>query len=124
VRRLVAALGLPMTVAVCLNCGEFKHGAFNPCLKCKYTPNDDESLTKHLLVTDHYHSAESLKAISDRVKSGQPIHFDPATLREAWVSKKQLDEETKQLKRGCTLILLVVGVVILSGVLVAAYFLS
>jgi len=41
-----------MTVAVCLKCGEFKHGAFTICLKCRYTPDDDESLTRHLLVTD------------------------------------------------------------------------
>ena len=48
-----------MTVAVCLKCGEFKHGAWTPSLKCGYEPSDDESYTKHLLVTDHYLSPGS-----------------------------------------------------------------
>jgi hypothetical protein len=86
-----------LTIAVCLHCGELKHGAFKRCPKCGYTPNDDESLTKHLLVTDHFHRRETLEAIAARVKSGQPIEFDPEALREAWVSKEQLDAETKQL---------------------------
>jgi hypothetical protein len=90
-----------LTVAVCLRCGGFKHGAFNPCPKCGYTPDDDESLTKHLLVTDHYHSREALEAIAARVKAGEPATFDPQLLRAAWVSKAELDATTKRLDRGC-----------------------
>ena len=93
-----------MTVAVCLNCGELKHGAWASHLKCGYTPDDDESLTKHLLVTDHYHSREMLEAIAARVKSGEPVEFDPETLQAAWVSKEQLDAETKRLGRGCMIV--------------------
>ena len=80
---------------MCLRCGEFKHGAFNPCLKCGYTPDDDESLTKHLLVTDHYHSRETLAAIAARIKNGEPVTFDPESLKAAWVSKAELDAGTR-----------------------------
>jgi hypothetical protein len=90
-----------VTVAVCLRCGEYKHGAFNRCRSCGYTPDDDESLTKHLLVTDHFHSRESLAAIAARVKAGEPVEFDPQTLQQAWVSKAALDAESERLRRGC-----------------------
>jgi hypothetical protein len=90
-----------MTVAVCLQCGAFKHGAFNRCRKCGYTPNDDESLTKHLLVTDHYLSRDELEGVSAKVKQGERIQFAPETLKQAWVSKKLLDAQMKKLNRGC-----------------------
>jgi hypothetical protein len=90
-----------MTAAVCLRCGAFKLGAFTPCVKCGYTPDDDESLTKHLLVTDHFHSREELEAIAARVKAGEVIEFDPQTLRAAWVSKAQMDAESKRVRRAC-----------------------
>jgi hypothetical protein len=111
-----------LTVAVCLKCGAFKHGAFNPCPKCRYTPDDDESLTRHLLVTDHYHSRETLEAIAARIKAGEPIEFDPESLRAAWVSKAQLDAETKRLGRGCQIgcgVLLVLTIA--AGVLAVAW---
>jgi len=107
-----------MTVAVCLNCGELKHGAFNPCLSCGYEPNDEESLTKHLLVTDHYHTRETLEAISERVKAGEPITFDPDALKAAWVSKAQLDAQMRQLNRGCLAVLAAIIAIAVIGVLV------
>ena len=90
-----------MTVAVCLRCGAFKHGAFNPCRACGYTPDDDESLTKHLLVTDHFHSREVLEAIAARVKAGEPVTFDPESLQSAWVSKAEMDAAARRFNRGC-----------------------
>jgi hypothetical protein len=110
-----------MTIAVCLKCGGFKHGAFNPCPKCGFTPDDDESLTKHLLVTDHYLGRDDLEAISTRVKAGDPIQFPAEMLKAAWVSKAVLEAETKRLKRGCLIVclallvfLVVAGVVFLA----------
>lgn len=97
-----------MTVAVCLKCGEFKHGAFTRCEACGYEPDDDESLTKHLLVTDHYHNRETLEAIAARVKAGEPITFDPQTLEAAKVSKKDLDASMKRVRRGCILALMLI----------------
>jgi hypothetical protein len=107
----------PVIVGVCLKCGEFKHGAINLCRKCGYTPDDDESLTKHLLVTDLYHSREMLEAIAARVKAGESITFAPETLQAAWVSKAAMDAETKRIGRRCMVVAgiilaLVVGYVV------------
>ena len=106
-----------MTVAVCLRCGAFKHGAFNPCGNCGYAPDDDESLTKHLFVTDHFHSRETLEAIAARVKAGEPLTFDPETLKRLWVSKAQMDAAMERLghmlKIGCCVYLALVGAVAL-----------
>ena len=90
-----------MTAAVCLRCGALKHGAFVRCPKCRYSPDDDESLTRHLLATDHFLSREQLEAISERVKTGMPVEFPSEMLEAAWVSKEQVDAEQKQLGRGC-----------------------
>ena len=107
-----------MTLAVCLHCGAFKHGAFSPCPSCRYTPDDDESLTRHLLVTDHYHSREELEAIANRIKAGEPITFDPDTLKAAWVSKAQLDAQMRQLNRGCLAVLAAIIALAVIGVVV------
>jgi hypothetical protein len=72
-----------MTRAVCLNCGEFKFGAFNECQNCGYRPDNPEQQAKHLLVTDHYRSPEELDQISKKVKAGEPLVFDPAAVEEA-----------------------------------------
>lgn len=106
-----------MTKAVCLKCGELKFGAFLPCPQCRYRPDDDESLTKHLLVTDHYHSHETLETIAARVKAGKPIEFDPESLKAAWVTKSQLDAETKRLGRGCLAWALIAAAIVLGLVL-------
>jgi len=113
-----------MTIAVCLKCGEFKRGAFTPCRKCGYLPDDDESLTKHLLVSDHYHSRAALQAIADRVKSGQAINFDPETLKQAWVSKQEMDAETKRLGWGCSVVFAVAIAAVVAVVLIVAYLIS
>jgi hypothetical protein len=109
-----------VTIAVCLRCGEFKHGAFTTCSKCDYLPDDDESLTKHLLVSDHFHTEETLKAIAARIKSGEPVTFDPESLQAAWVSKAALDRDMKRLGRGCWIVfgvLLLLVVAVIAGLL-------
>lgn len=92
-----------MSVAVCLNCGEFKVGAFTYCPHCKYEPHDDESLTKHLLATDHYCDQALLESIAERVKAGVPVTFDAESMKAAWVSKKDLDASSKKARLGCWL---------------------
>lgn len=92
-----------MAVAVCLRCGCFKHGPFNPCPSCRFTPDDDETLTKHLLVTDHFLSREELQKISERVKAGEVVEFPPEVLQEVRVKKEHLEASLRRLRRGCTL---------------------
>ena len=96
-----------MTVAVCLECGEFKVGAWTVCPKCGYCPDNDESCTKHLLVTDHYQTAEQLQAISDRVKEGQPVNFPPDLLQQYWVRKADIDTSNRRFTIGCLAVLAV-----------------
>src|SRR4051812_18294880 len=74
-----------MTVAICLRCGEFKHGTADPCPKCGYTPDNVQSWAKQQLATDHYHSREELQALAARVKSGEPVKFDPEKIHAGWV---------------------------------------
>jgi hypothetical protein len=97
-----------MTIAVCLKCGEFKRGAWTPCIKCGYTPDDDESYTKHLLVSDHNLSREDLEGVASRVKSGEPIEFPPEVLKQAWVSKDEVDRANRGCSLGCIAALLVI----------------
>jgi hypothetical protein len=105
-----------MTVAVCLKCGAIKHGAFTECRKCGHHPDDEEDLTKHLLVTDHFHDRKTLDAIAARIKAGLPIEFDPESLKSAWVNKAEMAEWDKEIGRGCgkfvAIVLAVIGAVI------------
>jgi hypothetical protein len=99
-----------MTVAVCLKCGELKRGAWTPCRKCGYTPDDDESYTKHLLVTDHFLSRAQLKDVAGRIKAGESVEFPQEVLQQAWVSKADVERAN----RGCT-----VGCLVLLGIVIA-----
>jgi hypothetical protein len=94
-----------MTVAVCLKCGAFKHGAWTPCPACQFLPNDDESLTRHMLASDHHHDPEGLKAISERVKAGQPVEVPEDVLKAAWVSKADFEKGQRRLTMGCLTVL-------------------
>jgi hypothetical protein len=87
-----------MTVAVCLHCGAYKVGAFTRCAACGYEPHDDESLTKHLMVTDHYLDAAQLKDVATRVKAGVALAFDPASMKALWVSRTELDRADKRVR--------------------------
>lgn len=97
-----------MTVAVCLKCGEFKHGAWTPCRACGFTPDSDESYTKHLLITDHYLSREQLDEVSQKVKRGEGIEFPEDVLKQAWVKKSDVDKSNRSCAVGCVVVLLVV----------------
>jgi len=106
-----------MTIAVCLRCGEFKNGAWTTCEKCGYAPHDDESYTKHLLITEHYLSREQLEDVSAKVKAGEPIDFPQALLEQLWVKKAEVDKTN----RGCVIacfIALVLVITIATAIIV------
>src|SRR5262245_61641326 len=67
-------------------------GASTTCRKFGYRPDDDESSTRHLLVTDHDLNREQLDEVSEKVKAGTPIDFPPEVLRQAWVSKADVEK--------------------------------
>jgi len=68
-----------MTTAVCFKCGEFKHGAFTPCQKCRADPVSDDDLALSLAMTDHYCDLPGLQAMSLGAKRGKPPHLSPET---------------------------------------------
>jgi hypothetical protein len=64
-------------------------------------------MTKHLLVTDHYHDVDALRAISERVKSGQPVTFDEATLKAHRVDAETLRKTQREVAATCAAFLAV-----------------
>ena len=87
-----------MTVAVCLKCGGMKHGALTPCPECKHMPQDDEDKARHVMTSDHFFSNSDLEAISERVQSGKPLHFDPKQVEE-FVAAMAISEPHKNARR-------------------------
>jgi hypothetical protein len=62
-----------MTVALCVKCGAFKHGAFNTCDSCRFRPVDDYDVAYSLALTDHYFALETLREIGAALpKRGRP----------------------------------------------------
>jgi hypothetical protein len=103
-----------MTVAVCLKCGSIKRGAWTSCPSCRYTPDDEESLTKHLLATSNYLSRSGLQSVSDRVKAGEPIQFPPHMLEAFKIDKERVAAQAKQIRRWIAIGRIVILTVILT----------
>jgi len=66
-----------MTVAVCLECGTMKSGAWSPCPACGYRPAGADELARALLVSDNCIARDRLEAMSARRRQGEPWNFDP-----------------------------------------------
>jgi hypothetical protein len=66
-----------MTVAVCLECGTLKTGAWSACPKCAFQPAGDEQLARSLIVSDNCIARETLEAMAERRRQGEPWNFDP-----------------------------------------------
>ena len=64
-----------MTVAICITCGSIKHGALTPCRHCGFTPDDNESKAKSMIVTDHFLSKDDLDGIGERIRNGLPVTY-------------------------------------------------
>jgi hypothetical protein len=67
-----------MTVAVCIKCGAFKWGAFNPCEKCGAKPNGPDEMALSMAVSDHHFDKPSLERIGAEIRAGRPVPVDPA----------------------------------------------
>ncbi len=70
-----------MTIAVCLKCGHMKFGAWTPCEKCKYQPEQLEERAKHLILSDHYYTPQELEKYAQRVAQGEKWFFDEQDTR-------------------------------------------
>ena len=71
-----------MTVAVCIKCGAMKRGALTQCIECHFYPHEHEDMGRSMVLTDHILSKDDLKAISERIKSGQSVTYTEDTVRE------------------------------------------
>ncbi|MBZ4419716.1 hypothetical protein [Myxococcus sp. RHSTA-1-4] len=84
-----------MTLAVCVQCGESKVGAFTPCARCGLDPaahgTDRELQAKSLLLTDRFHPGGALEALGRKLRAGELVSFDAEQLA-------QLVEELKTQK--------------------------
>ena len=65
-------LGYAVTVAVCVNCGAIKFGAFNYCDGCNFRPQTETDLAYSLALTDHYFAIDVLNQISADMSAGAP----------------------------------------------------
>ena len=99
-----------MTVAVCLQCGGLKRSAWATCRKCGFTPSDDESMTKHLLCTDHFLDKKELQAVSEKVQAGEEVEFSEDVLKEAWIDASQVKRANRNCAIGCVVFLAIVVV--------------
>ncbi|MFC1678953.1 hypothetical protein ACFL2T_01945 [Elusimicrobiota bacterium] len=97
-----------MTRAVCLKCGEFKIGAWSPCRKCGFSPEDEESITRHKLATDHFFSPKELEAISERVKAGEEVQFPPELFEIHRAGPADMAQLDRKMKVGCLVVLTLV----------------
>ena len=61
-----------MTRAVCVKCGDIKHGGFNPCGECGFLPTSELDLAYSLALTDHYFDHNALQELSKGMRAGQP----------------------------------------------------
>ncbi len=66
-----------MTVAVCLECGTLKTGAWSACPNCGYQPEGEEQLARSLIVSDNCVAREALESMAERRRQGEPWSFDP-----------------------------------------------
>jgi len=64
-----------VTVAVCIRCGAIKRGALTPCPECGFEPREKEEKAQSMALIDRFLSKEDLSAISERIKSGQPVSY-------------------------------------------------
>jgi hypothetical protein len=71
-----------VTVAICIKCGERKHGALTVCPRCRFDPTDTVDRAKSMIVTDHFLSVEDLHGIGERIRSGQSVTYPQDAIDE------------------------------------------
>ena len=109
-----------MTIAVCLNCGARKVGAFNPCAECDYEPTDSRDMAEHLLASDHYCSSEELARASAIVKNGTRPRFPDEAVASVVSYMQTMRSEEGPLRRlggKLTVAAVVLGLGLLLGAL-------
>jgi hypothetical protein len=71
-----------VTVAVCLECGLMKAGAWTPCPACHYQPRGVEELAKSLMLSDQCIAPATLAEFAARRQQGEPFNFGSELLEQ------------------------------------------
>ena len=66
-----------MTIAVCLECGQMKAGAWTPCPACAFQPRGVEELAKSLMLSGNCIAPATLAEFAARRQQGEPFNFGP-----------------------------------------------
>lgn len=108
-----------VTVAVCIECGSIKHGALNPCHHCGFTPEDNESKAKSMVVTDHFLSKSDLDGIGDRIRNGLPVTYPQDAIDDyikMFEENPNMEAEAGRFILGCFAVVALIVVAIIVGV--------
>jgi hypothetical protein len=81
-----------MTYAICIKCGEGKHGAFVPCLKCGFMPESRSDQARSILLSDLNTDIATLDAAGAKLRAGEALAFDEPGIAEM---AAELDEIAK-----------------------------
>ncbi|EDY18413.1 hypothetical protein CfE428DRAFT_4197 [Chthoniobacter flavus Ellin428] len=98
-----------MTTAVCIHCGSFKFGAFNPCDHCGSVPVTEEDYALSFALTEHFNSEEELQKIGEQIASGIRLRIGPDSLppdmqeiaRDAKAACEKMAAFVKKKRRKC-----------------------
>jgi hypothetical protein len=71
-----------MTIAICTECGSMKFGAFSPCEDCQFTPVSGTERARSVMMSDHHHTPFELEILSESIRSGKHITYDPEIIAE------------------------------------------
>jgi hypothetical protein len=69
-----------MTIAICIQCGTRKFGAFSPCAKCGFTPTSSTEQAKSVLLSNHHHTRDEIDQLCKMIQSGHAIVYDASVL--------------------------------------------
>lgn len=89
-----------MTIAVCFNCGEFKHGAFKPCPVCGALPSNKDELSLSMALTDHYFDNNGLEEMRKNIQKGISINL-PDEVKEKFqkiIQESGIDQMIRAVK--------------------------
>ena len=81
-----------MTVAVCLNCGEMKTGAFAPCPSCGHHPVTLDDRAAHFISSSQCNTGADLERICEKVRRKEKLQFRPEDLAMIKVEMAKMQE--------------------------------
>ena len=88
-----------MTVAVCLKCGSFKFGSFNPCEKCGALPDTEDDYALSFIYSSHFFPHEELEDIGRQIASGKKAVLKPDMLPPEMM--QVILERSREMKAMC-----------------------